>query len=67
MVLLSRSAGSTIYLKQLSINRIANGDMDLADAKRLKELESENTELKKMLANIYAEKSHIGKAQRKKR
>ncbi len=26
------------------------GDMDLADAKRLKELEKENTELKKMLA-----------------
>ena len=26
------------------------GDMDLADAKRLKELEKENAELKKMLA-----------------
>ena len=26
------------------------GDMDLADAKRLKELEKENTKLKKMLA-----------------
>ena len=26
------------------------GDMDLADAKRLKELEKENSELKKMLA-----------------
>ena len=26
------------------------GDMELADAKRLKELEKENTELKKMLA-----------------
>ena len=27
------------------------GDMELADAKRLKELEKENSELKKMLAN----------------
>jgi len=27
------------------------GDMELADAKRLKELEKENTELKKMLEN----------------
>ena len=30
--------------------RCKYGDMDLADAKRLKELEKENAELKKMLA-----------------
>jgi hypothetical protein len=30
-----------------------SGDMDLADAKRLKELEKENSELKKMLAELW--------------
>ena len=32
------------------------GDMDLADAKRLKELEKENTELKTMLAESLLKK-----------
>ena len=35
------------------------GDMDLADAKRLKELEKENGELKKMLAKPLIEQTPV--------
>ena len=45
-------AGSTTFLKPRSIAGVSKkyGDIDLADAKRLKALEKENAELKKMLA-----------------
>ena len=42
------------------------GEMDLVDAKRLKELEKENAELKKMLAESLLKKSRAGRSQRKK-
>mgnify|MGYP000111284910 CR=1 FL=1 len=42
------------------------GEMDLVDAKRLKELEKENVELKKMLAESLLKKSRAGRSQRKK-
>ena len=42
------------------------GEMDLVDAKRLKELEKENAELKKMLCRIDAQKPCIRRGQRKK-
>ena len=42
------------------------GDMDLADAKRLKELEKENAELKKMLAESILENRVLGEVNSKK-
>ena len=42
------------------------GDMDLADAKRLKELEKENVELKKMLAEAMLKKRVLEEVNAKK-
>jgi putative transposase len=42
------------------------GDMDIADAKRLKELEKENAELKKMLAESMLENRVLKEANSKK-
>lgn len=42
------------------------GDMDLADAKRLKELEKENAELKKMLAESMLENRVLKEVNSKK-
>ena len=42
------------------------GDMDIADAKRLKELEKENAELKKMLAESMLENRVLKKVNSKK-
>ena len=42
------------------------GDMDLADAKRLKELEKENSELKKMLAESMLENRVLKEVNSKK-
>ena len=42
------------------------GDMDIADAKRLKELEKENAELKKMLAEAMLENRMLKEVNSKK-
>ena len=42
------------------------GDMDIADAKRLKELEKENAELKKMLADSMLENRVLKEVNSKK-
>ena len=42
------------------------GDMDIADAKRLKELEKENAELKKMLAESMLENRMLKEVNSKK-
>ena len=42
------------------------GDMDIADAKRLKELEKENAELKKMLAEAMLKNRVLEKVNSKK-
>ena len=42
------------------------GDMDIADAKRLKELEKENAELKKMLAESMLENRELKEVNSKK-
>jgi len=42
------------------------GDMDIADAKRLKELEKENAELKKMLAESMLENRVLKEVKSKK-
>ena len=42
------------------------GDMDIADAKRLKELENENAELKKMLAESMLENRVLKEVNSKK-
>ena len=48
---LNRFAVSTTSPSRRIIAEKKYGDMELADAKRLKELEKENAELKKMLEN----------------
>ena len=42
------------------------GDMDLADAKRLKEMEKENSELKKMVAELMLDNRILRKVNAKK-
>ena len=46
--------------------KLKYGDMDIADAKRLKELEKENAELKKMLAESMLENRVLKEVNSKK-
>jgi putative transposase len=55
-------------LSQTSFHRWKRqlGQMDISEARRLKELERENSELKKMLAFVAAQEPGVGGGMRKK-
>ena len=67
VILLNRFAVSTTSQSRFIIAGIKKyGDMELADAKRLKELEKENAELKKMLAESMLENCVLKEVNSKK-
>ena len=59
-------AESTIFRSRLFTVKKKYGDMNLLDAKRLKELEKENAELKKMLAESMLENRVLKEVNSKK-
>ena len=66
VILLNRFAVSTTSPSRRIIAEKKYGDMELADAKRLKELEKENAELKKMLAESMLENRVLKEVNSKK-